>query len=285
MFTLGVKLVVGRSSDLRKAELLGLSLLGWRYELFCEKSLLCVDGEREKFPLFRQFPLELLKDPFPDRFTSFLLDDWFWRWSKDLPSSGRLFLYPICEVWFLREILVIIGGISPKPVVIIVVVSSLENLTSSPSLRSMIWSSFLVVVLSEVDFFLSSSFIFNSLHFFITYLLSTPGWCMSVRTTVVAKSYCILSSFLVGVSAREFPSTALTGCSCSSDRIFFISWPKVAIWASVCSSSFKKLEETRNDTSLCIILVEKSFHVAFGFSIRSSYAFRCRYLGLSPISE
>ena len=95
-------------------------------------------------------------------------------------------------------------------------------------------------------------------------------------------AFCLLFSF--GSTLRGFPSTCLTRCSCSSDRRFLISCAGVAIWHLVCSSSFKKLQETWKDTSLCFVQVEKSFHVAFGFSNRYS-AFRCRYLSLSLFSS
>ena len=62
----------------------------------------------------------------------------------------------------------------------------------------MVCSSFFVVVLSKRDFFLGSPFVSDSFQFFVSYLLSTPTWGMSVRTALVAKFGCIFV-FLFGL--------------------------------------------------------------------------------------
>ena len=112
-------------------------------------------------------------------------------WSSILWTVVR-----ICEVWPWIKTLVGSGGISLKSFVILVLVSSLEILASSPLFWSMIWSSFFVKVLSKRGFF---SFVFYSFQFFVPYLLAAPTRSVSVFVAVVAKSYCILSSFLVWI--------------------------------------------------------------------------------------
>ena len=69
------------------------------------------------------------------------------------------------------------------------------GLLGNPLFWSMACSSFFVVILSKRDFFLESSFVFDSFQFFVPYLSAAPTWGMSV----VAKLCCVLSSFLVAV--------------------------------------------------------------------------------------
>ena len=120
-------------------------------------------------------------------------------WALVIWSSIVRMVVHICGVWSRKKLLTSSGGIARKPIVSIVLVSSFEILASNPSLWSIVWSSFFVVVLSQRDFSFGISVVFDSILFFGSYLFAAPTWGMTICAAVVAKSCCILCSFLVWV--------------------------------------------------------------------------------------
>ena len=113
---------------------------------------------------------------------------------------------PICNVWPWREILIRCGKNSCGSIIFVILISSLEILASIPLFWSMIWSSFFVVILSEGDFLLGSSFVFNALQFFVSYLSEAPTSGKSICAEVFEKSGCVLSYFLVWVFCSRISS-------------------------------------------------------------------------------
>ena len=133
----------------------------------------------------------------------------------------------------------------------------------------------LIIVLDDISlriFRTSSSRIFLRHQFIVC-----PFLWQYLQNRVVFCLPCWL-----GWKVREVTATALTWYSFNFDRKFFISCPSVANSALVCASWDRKVEDTSSIKSFWIIWAQKSFHVAFGRSIRYSWVFRWRYLGLSP---
>ena len=93
--------------------------------------------------------------------------------------------------------------------------------------RSDTRSSTFVIIVRERHAFFSHHSVLFSLEFFIPNFLSTPAWCVSVGAAILAEPCGILSAFWFGSGCREF-SSALTQCSCSSERRFFFSCPSEA---------------------------------------------------------
>ena len=77
-------------------------------------------------------------------------------WALIIWSSIVQIAVLVSRVWSRREILISCAGISHRPIVSVVRVSSLIILASSPWLWSMAWSSLSVIVSGNRDFLLSS---------------------------------------------------------------------------------------------------------------------------------
>ena len=157
------------------------------------RSLSFESRENEKnFHCFASFHSDCWKIPFEIDLHASI--EWL-VWALIIWSFVFRIVVPICEVGSGREILTSCGGVSPRSIISVLLISSLEVFASNPLFWSMACSSFFVVILSKRDFFLESSFVFDSFQFFVPYLSAAPTWGMSV----VAKLCCVLSSFLVAV--------------------------------------------------------------------------------------
>ena len=108
---------------------------------------------------------------------------------------------------------------------------------------SMTSSSAFVIVVRARHGFLSNLSVLYSLDFFIPiFFLHQLGVCPLVRQKM-RKLVASCRPFWLRSGCRAF-SSAVTCCSCSSERRFFISCPSEASWTLVCSSSLGKFEET-----------------------------------------
>ena len=262
-----MKLLVSCLSGLRKTEFCYVCLaLGWRFELFLRNLSI---GRMENGTNFQYFS------------SFFLIVDWAVPWAVSVAPVSISVLTLIVwsstvrigsstkRVGSRRRISISVWRFSHDPFGSVVLISHLEVFTCwhhspDPWLvpRRLFYFCINVTLLSD-------SLVFDSFNFFISYLFATPVWSVTIRAAAVAKFCSLLSSLLYGSTGREFLSATLTRFSCISDLRLFVSCPSVTIWALLCFSSLKKLEETWKIMPLCFFRVEvnprnvRIFHQVF----------------------
>ena len=164
------------------------------------------------------------------RRSSNVANEWL-LWALIISSAISRVVSSVSGVHSGREVLINRWRVPHRSIVSVILVPSLKIF-------------FLLYSWVNVTFFsavLSFSIRFTSqLRIFLRY---QHGICPFVRQ-LLQNHAAFGRPFWFGSVGRENLSTVLTQGSCNSDHRCFISSPKVAVWALVYSSLFKKLKET-----------------------------------------
>ena len=134
------------------------------------------------------------------------------------------------------------------------------------------------VVLGRTMILFKGHIISHFSYFFVSHFFATPICSLSIFMTIVTEPGSFLFSSFDGSnwSEKSFQSNIFLG------PLGSFSFPD-PVQPFQISFVQHRVEDTWNFTSLRMIWAQKSFRLAFGCSILFSWAFRCRFLGLSPL--